>query len=103
MTGHLFIVQGDITQFACDAWLVPTDHSLKLESPWPRALGLTKDKVSKHLDRKLLGDRKFELPSDRAVQYTKHDPEQPWPWWPLVRSTSYAHEEGGTREGSSSG
>jgi glutamate synthase (NADPH) small chain len=32
-----------------------------------------------------------QLPDVRA-------PEQPWPWWPLVRSTSYAHEEGGTRD-----
>ena len=25
-------------------------------------------------------------------------PEQPWPWWPLVRSTSHAYEEGGSRD-----
>jgi glutamate synthase (NADPH) small chain len=37
----------------------------------------------------------FELmprpPEDRS-------PEQPWPWWPMMRRSSHAHEEGGSRD-----
>jgi hypothetical protein len=29
--GHVFIAQGDPTQLACDAWLLPTDAALNLE------------------------------------------------------------------------
>jgi hypothetical protein len=30
MTGHLFVVGGDITRLHCDAWPMPTDDSLTL-------------------------------------------------------------------------
>ena len=32
--GHLFITRGDLTKLECDAWLVPTDAHLAIESPW---------------------------------------------------------------------
>jgi hypothetical protein len=31
---HVFITWGDLTRLACDAWLVPTDSRLVLETPW---------------------------------------------------------------------
>lgn len=34
MDGHLFIFRGDLTQLACDAWLMPTDDELFVESYW---------------------------------------------------------------------
>lgn len=34
MPGHLFVVRGDLTQLACDAWLLPTSRSLWIESHW---------------------------------------------------------------------
>ncbi len=37
-TGHLFIVRGDVTLIACDAWLVPTDAALHVESNWYSAI-----------------------------------------------------------------
>jgi hypothetical protein len=41
VSGHLFVLQGDLTKLACDAWLLPTDADLTIEaswwksSPWP--------------------------------------------------------------------
>ena len=32
--GHVFVVHGDLTAFACDAWLLPTDASLYVTDPW---------------------------------------------------------------------
>lgn len=36
--GHVFITQGDLTRFACDAWLLPTDRPLTIETYWSEAL-----------------------------------------------------------------
>src|SRR4051794_27893472 len=36
MPGHLFIIQGDLTRLACDAWLLPTGRSLQIRSHWLR-------------------------------------------------------------------
>jgi hypothetical protein len=36
MSGHLFIVQGDLTRLACDAWLLPTGRSLLIRNHWLR-------------------------------------------------------------------
>lgn len=38
MTGHLFIVNGDLTKIACDALLIPTDPGFKIEKPWQALL-----------------------------------------------------------------
>lgn len=38
MGGHLFIVNGDLTKLACDAILVPTDVTGRVESPWRSVL-----------------------------------------------------------------
>lgn len=32
--GHVFVVHGDLTAFACDAWLLPTDAHLYVTDPW---------------------------------------------------------------------
>ena len=34
MTGHLFIINGDLTHIACDAILIPTDPDFNIETPW---------------------------------------------------------------------
>jgi hypothetical protein len=34
MSGHLFIIDGDLTQIACDAILIPTDAGLVIENHW---------------------------------------------------------------------
>lgn len=33
-TPHVFILRGDITHFACDAWLLPTDRNVTIEAAW---------------------------------------------------------------------
>ena len=35
-TGHLFVIDGDLTRLHCDAVLVPVDDHLKVEEPWER-------------------------------------------------------------------
>jgi len=34
MSGHLFVVEGDLAKIACDAWLLPTDVAVKVEASW---------------------------------------------------------------------
>lgn len=34
MTGHVFVVHGDLTHLACDDWLLPTDRDLTLTDAW---------------------------------------------------------------------
>lgn len=34
MSGHLFIVRGDLTRLACDAWLIPTGYEMTVEDYW---------------------------------------------------------------------
>jgi hypothetical protein len=34
MPGHLFVVRGDLTRIACDAWLLPTSWALWIEDYW---------------------------------------------------------------------
>ena len=38
MTGHVFVVRGDLTQIACDAWLLPTDDWFSISSSWRGAI-----------------------------------------------------------------
>lgn len=35
--GHLFLVNGDLTRLACDAWLLPTDRQLTVEAAWKQS------------------------------------------------------------------
>ena len=35
---HVFVVHGDITHLACDAWLLPTDQNLSITSGWHKSL-----------------------------------------------------------------
>jgi len=32
--GHVFVAHGDVTNIACDAWLLPTNRNLKVEDFW---------------------------------------------------------------------
>ena len=34
VSGHVFVVRGDLLRFACDAIVVPTDRSGRIEQPW---------------------------------------------------------------------
>ncbi|MBN9790086.1 MULTISPECIES: SIR2 family protein [unclassified Pseudonocardia] len=51
--GHVFVVPGDITRFACDAWLLPTDCTLHLTRGWLRTvdgLGPARDALGAEAD-----------------------------------------------------
>ena len=41
--GHLFVLRGDLTKLACDAWLLPTDECLQIEHPWSGVLQSGRD------------------------------------------------------------
>ena len=41
MSGHFFIVDGDLTSIACDAWLLPTDADFDVTPIWSSAIGLS--------------------------------------------------------------
>ena len=32
--GHLFVIDGDLTKIACDAWLLPTDSDFDITTKW---------------------------------------------------------------------
>lgn len=34
MSGHFFIINGDLNQLACDAVLIPTDGSVHITDSW---------------------------------------------------------------------
>jgi hypothetical protein len=36
--GHLFVIDGDLTRIACDAWLLPTDFRLSITKAWQDSL-----------------------------------------------------------------
>lgn len=36
--GHVFVLPGDITRFACDAWLLPTDRRVDVTPGWRRSV-----------------------------------------------------------------
>lgn len=38
MSGHVFVVRGDLRALPCDIWLLPTDQSLYLSDDWARGL-----------------------------------------------------------------
>ncbi|MDA2945716.1 MAG: SIR2 family protein [Actinomycetota bacterium] len=40
MSGHLFIIDGDITQLSCDAWLLPSDRDGWVTKHFAEAIGL---------------------------------------------------------------
>jgi hypothetical protein len=36
--GHLFVIDGDLTRIACDAWLLPTDERFSITTAWQHSL-----------------------------------------------------------------
>lgn len=73
MPGHLFIVQGDLTQVACDAWLLPTSRTLWVEEHWLDGLPVLKANGKRRLTRPGKRPR-------RAVYTFRHTVERPEDW-----------------------
>lgn len=55
MSGHVFIIQGDITKLACNAWLLPTDAGFGVTSGFWE--GLTPEQ--QHALEELRGPERF--------------------------------------------
>lgn len=40
LPGHVFVINGDLTRVACDAWLLPTDEAFNVTDAFGRCVGL---------------------------------------------------------------
>lgn len=75
MSGHLFIVRGDLTKIACDAWLMPTGFGLGVEDYW-----LTYEPDG-------FWDALEPLRADRSAAWKRGEERVcPVPFWPPDRS-----------------
>ncbi|MDR7288658.1 MULTISPECIES: SIR2 family NAD-dependent protein deacylase [Mycolicibacterium] len=50
MSGHLFIINGDLNKIACDAVLLPTDDSFTIEPRWNGLINAHRDEVPSRWD-----------------------------------------------------
>lgn len=62
MSGHFFIVDGDLTSIACDAWLLPTDADFDVTRIWTGSIGLS---GSVRLNLPPWGEDEFARPHGR--------------------------------------
>lgn len=104
MTGQLFVVRGDLTRLACDAWLVPTDTALRVGRAWRQALQLDGGSAGWTAPSERLGPpvgapngggraRRYRLPDTRVPRAT--------PWLTNVGGTALtepAWYAGGVRD-----
>jgi hypothetical protein len=89
MRGHLFITQGDLTRLACDAWLLPTDAALTVESNWlEQAPALRRYRRS---EKRLLLDTPSDW-GDRGRRVRELDD------WPAGLSRPWLTNVGGTAD-----
>ncbi|MCA9488893.1 MAG: SIR2 family protein [Myxococcales bacterium] len=70
MSGHLFVVHGDLRTLRCDHWLFPVDAGLSASRSWNRTA--TWERIRDHLPARLtLADRVAEVPWEGE--------RRPWP------------------------
>lgn len=78
MSGHLFIVRGDLTKLACDAWLIPTGFELTVEDYWlnpePDGFREAVKQLSEHRSQEWISGDKRVLP----VPLWHSDRSRPW-------------------------
>lgn len=67
MTGHVFVVPGDIRRFACDAYLHATDRDLRAGGGWTTSAPDAPNRLDPHLLDAYKTEKRFTLPLlDRA-------------------------------------
>lgn len=69
--GHLFVIDGDLTKVACDAWLLPTDARCNITTTWHGFIGeanLEKE-TSPAGSRRLKPELCIETPSPLVSRY----------------------------------
>lgn len=73
MTGHVFVIQGDIRRFACDAYLFATDKDLRDGGGWVRSAPDAPNRVDPELRESFMREERFTLPlEDRPGR--RHEP-----------------------------
>ncbi len=75
MSGHLFIVNGDLTHLSCDAWLLPCDVRISPSRGWRRALA---DLVPAPIWPQ--PTREWTLRDQRVMKVTDWPEPLPRPW-----------------------
>ena len=73
VTGHLFVVDGDITRLKCDAWLLPSDRAWHITPAFASALGMEGEGT--YLRRPEAG-----WPVDGMFLHEAEDPNGPDVW-----------------------
>lgn len=61
---HVFVTRGSLTNFACDAWLLPTDRSYSIRKHWLDAVPKLKDAVKGIRDEEFGNGSKLTQPLD---------------------------------------
>jgi hypothetical protein len=61
MRPHLFVTRGSLLNFACDAWLLPTDRALQIEPVW-RGLPRLHDRVAEVRNESFTNGEEVSLP-----------------------------------------
>jgi hypothetical protein len=86
MSGHLFIVHGDLTQLCCDAWLLPCDIAASPSPAWLKSFGsLLAPPPWPPATQEWRNNRQ------RAMKVDRWPDELPRPW--LVNVGATAHTE----------
>jgi len=75
--GHLYVIDGDLTRIACDAWLLPTDDSYKITSLWHRMLSDTDLDAHNEDGRWLRPSAIEELGGRYVARYGSTAPDDP--------------------------
>lgn len=70
---HVFVTRGSLTNFACDAWLLPTDQTYSIRSHWRDAVPGLQD----HVDRSRVAG--FSTGARLALALEEWDLAQPLP------------------------
>ena len=61
---HVFVTRGSLTNFACDAWLLPTDRTYSVAEHWNRAVPGLQEAVSGSEDAEFASDTVLAQPVD---------------------------------------
>lgn len=70
--GHLFIVDGDLTSLACDAWMLPTDRQFNISKSFQGSV--SPPLAARLLDRRWAPDECFQ------PYHPARHPSIPWMW-----------------------
>lgn len=90
MRGHVFVVQGDLTKFACDAWMIPSDSIGNVTSAFWESEQTALENVGARRDVGDYGTPGMDWKERLAIPLTGKDAKGPRPW--LIRSAGEIEE-----------